>query len=162
MHRVFVSYCSDNCDFYFHFLGRLLLKKKRRGKNPGRRTASTAGTAGELNCRFLPSINLTLYQTLSLVIKKIPSFYLYRVDILKENNIWESTARKSKIRLQGTKLLSWNWIHTPLGTSVELQSNTEVWHWGCNKQVKLTKLVIKSTMLLSVKKWKLFHWFQCE
>lgn len=72
-------------------------KGGKRGKNPGRQTASTAGTAGELNCRFLPSINLTLYQTLSIAILKIPSFYLYRVDILKENSIWESTARKNKI-----------------------------------------------------------------
>lgn len=132
MHWIFVSYCSDNCDFYFHFLG-LLLLKKRKGKKPGRQTASPAGTAGELNCRLLPSINLTPYQTLSTVIKKIPSFYLYRVNsqlktelsagnhILKENNIWESTVKKSKIWLQGTELPSWYWIHMPLLTSAELQ-----------------------------------------
>lgn len=166
MHRTFASYCSDNCDFGFHSLGLLLLgekkKGRKRGKNPGRQTASTAGTAGELNCRFLPSINLTLYQTLSIAILKIPSFYLYRVDILKENSIWESTARKNKIWLQGTKLLSWNWVLTPLGTSVELQSYTEVWHQGSHKQVKLTKLVIESTVLPSVKKWELLHWFQWQ
>lgn len=46
----------------------IVILKKERGKNPGRQTASTAGTAGELNCRFVPSIDLTLYQTLSIVI----------------------------------------------------------------------------------------------